>query len=412
MAWRLPFLLGRPAAKAQFEINPDGVDWEDQKLGDATRGGDGTLNAVTVSRNRPVLRFSGAYITPDFWNQLRSLMMIDHTPLVLEPCDLIGKQIMEVWTERCIPSSLTTIPLADNSLLRGSALEVAAGGPSCINLIGAWPAPGAAGGRLGTGTNYLIGGTVYYGQNFEPPLVLGELGGQDSWVILSANGSPNCHCVVNGSGPLDGTQDLQYNALGTSNLPIQLYRRILSGGAIPGAYIMDYLNQQDGGQVVAYRLGMMNNLDAVSWELHYQPGGQARLIDLAGTSALFPVTSVMVKVTVSAAGVINVFFGGVLAKVGQAIYTAVDRVHTSIQGVSTVILRQGNVDDLLIHSAAAATYDDAARSIILPNPLPNMNPVYVSYASTCMAVHLQRVPSKTQGGHVDAWQYDLELEGA
>jgi len=411
VAWRLPFLLGRPGAKAPFEINPDGVDWEDQKLGDATRGGDGTLNAVTVSRNRPVLRFSGAYITPDFWNQLRGIMMIDHTPLVLEPCDLVGKQVMEVWTERCIPSSLTTIPLADNSFLRGSALEVAAGAPSCISLIGAWPAPGAAGGRFGVGTNYLIGGTIYYSQNFEPPLVLGEMGGQDSWVILSANGSPNCHCVVNGTGPLDGTQDLQYNALGTSSVPIQLYRRTLAG-VIPGNYSMEYLNQQDGGQVVAYRLGMMNNLDQVSWELHYQPGYGARLIDLSGISAPFPVTSTIVKVEVTAAGVIQVYFGGVLAKTGQAIYTSVDRFHTSIQGVSTVILRQGNIDDLVIRSPGAATYSDANKTIALPNPLPNLNPVYVTYASTCFAVHLQKVPSKTQGGHVDAWQYDLELEGA
>jgi hypothetical protein len=86
-------------------------------------------------------------------------MMIDDTPLVLAPCDLVGKQVMEVWTERCIPTSLTAIPLADNSFLRGSALEVAVGAASCITIVGVWTAPGAAGGRTGTGTNYGIGAT-------------------------------------------------------------------------------------------------------------------------------------------------------------------------------------------------------------------------------------------------------------
>jgi hypothetical protein len=159
MAWRVPFQLGRPNAMALFEINPDAIHWDDQKLEEVTRGADGTLNAVTISRDRPGLKLSGNYITPAFWNQLRGLMMVDDTPLVFSPSTLLGNQVMEVWTERAIPTALSTVPLADNSFLRGSALQVAAGGSTAITPIGVWTAPGVTGGRLGAGTNYWTAGS-------------------------------------------------------------------------------------------------------------------------------------------------------------------------------------------------------------------------------------------------------------
>ena len=214
MAWLKPFQLGRPNATVAFEINPDGLTWDDLKLGDVTRGADGTLNAVTVSRDRPTARLRGAYITPVFWNQLRALMMIDDTPLVFKPMDDTDTQRLEMWQERCVPTSLTAIPVADNSMLRGSALQVAAGGATAITLAGVWSAYNAAVGATG-------GGTLY-----------------------------------------------------------------------------------------------------------------------------------------------------------------------------------------------PATYADATRTITPASPLPNLNPVYVSYRSTLMAVHLAKVPGSTQGGWVNVWKYDVELQGA
>lgn len=413
MAWRGQFKLGRPNQEALFEINPSAMTFDERKLVDTGRAIDGSLTAVTQSRFRPVFPINGNYVSPAFLNQLRSLVGIDDTFLVFEPLDLTGNQIFENMTERVIPSDLTHVPIPDNSYLRGSALRVAAGGASTITPIGLWSAPGAAGGATGQGPNLLLGGTgaPIFSTGFEAPtytVPANPLAGQDLWTNVVAPATT----AITVAGPLTGLQSVKsFAAAGTSPTDQRLFP----------------LTAQPWQAQIQFQLSMAGAGANATWVIAPAPfpGGVSVSVnlDIAGVLTLGNSTGPMVVIpafvqvapylfTVQVTGgVATVFYNG--AVVGSFAVALTSARAALLQATSAVGTTNALWDQLNIQTlGVASTYDDANRQLILANALPNLNPLFVTYQATAIAAHLKGVPGRTEGGMVDVWRYDLEIEGA
>jgi hypothetical protein len=123
MAWINKFRLGRPGKEAYFDQNPRQMTITDERLTSTERGLLGEIQEATTSRNRPGFRLSSRNMTSTMWNQLRSLLLIEDTPLLFIPSDLNGVQVFESWQEVGYPGSATLIQLPDNSFLKASALR-------------------------------------------------------------------------------------------------------------------------------------------------------------------------------------------------------------------------------------------------------------------------------------------------
>lgn len=413
MAWRGQFKLGRPNQEALFEVNPSAMTFDERKLVDVGRAVDGSLTAVTLSRSRPVFPINGNYISPAFLNQLRALAMIDDTFLVFEPIDLTGNQIFENYTERVIPSAVLTVPIPDNSALRGSALRVAAGGASTVALVGLWDLPGLTGGRIGQGPNLLLGGTgaPIFSTGFEAPtytVPANPLAGQDLWSNVVAP----LTTLVSIAGPLTGLQSAKsFAAAGTSPAD----QRTFAPVAQPYQVEMQMqLTMAAAGGTSSFSL-TPTVFPAVTVKVLLDIGGTLTISN-AGVPVLVAPGFVQVapflwRIQVIA-GVGTVFYNGLpLVSFAMATTTTAGVV---IQATSAVGTTNALWDQFKIQAmdVSASTYDDANRKVLLANALPNLNPRFLTYAFTALAVHLKGVPGRTEGGMVDVWRYDLEIEGA
>jgi len=169
VALRNTFRLGLPGhPRWQFSLNPAVFAPSGQKVQDSSRGVDGSLSEVSISRNRPSFRLNGNYVDPDTVNALLSLMMVDHTFLIFEPYTFTDSAGVANYfrsnTEHIYPTDATHLTIPPNSYTRGSELEVAGGGSSLMVVEGVWSAPSSPSpftsvqGKTGSGTSFGVQG--------------------------------------------------------------------------------------------------------------------------------------------------------------------------------------------------------------------------------------------------------------
>jgi hypothetical protein len=166
MAYLAKFQLGVPGNLYNFFLNPAVYMGSDEALADVTRALSTKVNKVTLGRHLPSVAIQGNYMTVENLNWLRSLLVVDWTSLVFRPLDLTGSFVLEVWQEFAKPTDVSTIYLPECSVLRGSKLEVDAGGSSQVSIVGVWSTRGNY--RTGGGTNfYVSNGGSYDDSNYK-----------------------------------------------------------------------------------------------------------------------------------------------------------------------------------------------------------------------------------------------------
>jgi len=424
MAWLAQFKLGRPGVEASFEINPAGYDNNDLRIADHSRAVDGSFISIEASHNRPTLRLSGNYITADFWNALRGLLIIGDTFLIFEPHDLTGTQWYGSRQDRVVPTLTTSVTLPSDSYTRGAQLRAAAVAAPTLFVQGVWRTyqPGES----GAGTNYFLG-TYTYTQNFNA-LLDADLNAQDGYVGLVEVG---------------GTRDMRV----TTDATIEGTKCVwVQGGGVPGA---DYC--------VYYRpISTLFDSYTVSWRERNVPTGFGTSTYVSVNSSISTSMTGVPAITSGAPWVAQMLVSGnieyIVLWIGTSqvlLYqlnpagTYTTHVYEVIVSGTTITFRVDSVvrytgtmaaayaDKLKLAgtcNAAAASlfakldtitvtsdrgsYDPATRILTLGTPLPDLSPVYVTFRATALAVHMHQVPAKTQGGWINLWKYDLELEGA
>lgn len=418
MSWRSQFKLGRPNLESLFEINPSTLDWTMQRLADETRGLDGSLNVVTVSRDRPEIRMEGNYVTDRMVNMLRSLAMIDDTPLVFEPSEniLAAAPGFEVWQERITPVSTTAIRIPRNSYTRGSLLRVAGGGSSMLTPVGIWTGY-AADSRSGAGTNYWTSVTMYV-ETCEA-LTVADLNGQGSgtaWVKIS--GGASHAIVVSATSPLAGLKSMRSSSAGTGPVGAR-YRRLLT---FPGGdYVVSWKMRLDPARNAGVSFSA-DNADGFtnptnSWYFSIvKDGSLAKSSVGIGSTVLnqtfLPSQTATYLCQVSRISGTLSFSIDATALASSAETVTPDRIQIFTGGV----LASGEAsgwDDLTLAGTGTGSYNALTETITPGTALPSLAPVYVTYASSGLAVRLKTIPAHSEAGWIDFWRTaGLELLGA
>lgn len=432
MAWLAQFKLGRPGAESLFEINPGAVQWDMTPLKDIAPGGDGTMNATGSSRDRPRVRITGNYITPLMANKLRSIAMIDDTPLVFEAVNTTGAMVFESLQERIVPTSTTSIVIPPNSYTRGSQLRAAAGGATMLTPVGIWRTF-TADSREGGGVNYFNSPTTY--SEFFDSLATADLNGQVSggtaWAKIAGLGTWSID--VTPTVPISGTKSARANfASGTSGSSPR-YRRVTT---FPATYALSWKMRL---------LGTAGFADGASMELGawagdaFTTGNTSWRFQLMATVGsppfrwnIFTDSSLSVPVATGALASPATPFDFTVSRAGTTLTFRISGavVHTATQvnapdrmilGASPSTLTgvpvfglAGAWDDLILSSGSGGGSYAPSTGILTPGTaLPDLSPVYVTYQSTGIAALLSGVPTRAEGGWVDFWRYpDVEIIGA
>jgi len=424
MAWLAQFKLGRPGAEASFEINPAGYDNNDLRIADHSRAVDGSFISIEASHNRPTLRLSGNYITADFWNALRGLLIIGDTFLIFEPHDLTGTQWYGSRQDRVVPTLTTSVTLPSDSYTRGAQLRAAAVAAPTLFVQGVWRTyqPGES----GAGTNYFLG-TYTYSQNFNA-LLDADLNAQDGYVgLVYVGGSQDIRVVTDAT--IEGTKCLQVRAGGAAGANYCIYCRQTT--TLYDAYTVSWR-----GRIVPTGFSSITNVSANSaigtsmtgipaitagapWTVEQLEVGNTEYAQLflgatlVLTYQMNPVstfTNHLYEIIVSGT-TITFRIDSVVRYAGTLARTYCDKIKLagfSTYASSLLISKQ----DTITVTNDRGSYDPATRILTLGTPLPDLSPVFLTFRSTALAVHMHQVPAKTQGGWINLWKYDLELEGA
>lgn len=424
MAWRTQFKLGRPGAEALFEINPSALQWNMQPLADRARGGDGTLNKTTSSRDRPNVRLTGNYVTADLANKLRSIAMIDDTPLVFEVTDGAAGMYLGSWQERIIPTSTTAVVIPANSYTRGAALRAAAGGSALLTPTGIWRSY-VADSQSGGGINYFSLATTF--SEFFDSLVNGDLDGQGAgtpWVKIS--GLATWRIDVSATDPISGTKSARANFISGTSGAEPRYRRLTT---FPADYSMAWkmrmhpitafgtmeLQAMNADSFLAantswrFRLASVGASPVFRWQIYNHTSSVVPVAEGAIASA--PTSPYDFLVSRSGTTLTLSFAGQVVHSFTQSV--APDRLVMHATGATPAGLHGAWDDFLLSGGASGGSYNAATSTIVPGTALPDLSPVFVTYQATGIAADLVGVPMRADAGWVDFWRYpDVEIMGA
>lgn len=438
------FRLGRPAFTTLFEFNPTALDYAPRTIADFGRGLNGSGNKVTLSRDRPLLRINGNYISPDQFNQFASLMRVDDVPLVFQAMDFDGTNVWESWGERVIPTSTTTIPIPENSFTLAAQLVQHYGGYAMMKLKSLYLALlsdkafelGVPDVRWQNGTGFSVLTDIgIWGhilkQNFNN-LATGLLtDAGDGW-LSSGNGTTKDAFITDTpSEVLEGTKGVIFVTDGVGATSFIAERR--NGGHLTtGGYVGEYHIMKWKAQMVRNITGCVAGVKASSVS-----GIQVWQVNIEVTS---PTTADLVIARLGAevyrAALTNPFSAHEFwlksenraSKGGNLLQVWVDTV--SVYDSSAFYV--GNFDGLEF-SAQAPTgggsgtiwrlddidcydgdgYDPSTGliNIVTGTPLATLDPLFVTYQYTGVAVNLAQVPFRTEGGWVDFYRYGFQLEG-
>lgn len=425
MAWNGFFKLGRPAVEGTFEINPSAMTFDERKLVDVGRAIDGSLTAVALSRSRPVFPINGNYITPAMLNQLRSLAMIDDTFLVFEPqadFDLDASapavpnnfgtspfgspQVFETWQERVVPDSLTQLTLPPDSWTRGDQLRAAFPGLPMIRIVSVADTYRANSGfsfpRVGTTERYDIAGVNSYVQSFDA-LALGNLNGvvdnAIAWAKIVGGGGDTI--FVNAVAPIAGPQDLLITG-------VPIYRRTFGFNVASFRYTYAFLQGAEASVAFGSGADIAAFTSAPLWVRVFGGFIQIKSNGSPTQTIAYALPGVSHSLTVEFFnGAVVIYLDGVFfARTRCSTYTF-DRLFigafSGLGGGHLDSFSEQNTNGSFNHATSVITFETA---------LPNLNARFVTFQATGLAAHLKGVPGRTEGGMVDVWRYDLEIEGA
>lgn len=423
MAWLSSFKFGIPARDvALFELNPTALDYTPRKIGDFGRGLDGSGVQITLSRNRPLLRINGNYITPAEFNRLTALMQTDHVPLIFQPVDLTGANIFQSVEERVFPTSTTQIPVPANSFTRAAALQREYGGRGVIRLVSI----------TGHVVDAGIWGTLF-SENFNL-LATGLLSAAGPWIVQGGNGT-TIDAYVSDSAPeiIEGAKTMIVVTDGAGTTLVQAIWRLgghlVEPGFVGEHHVATFKMQLPYAQTNAAAVVKANPITGtVAWKV---------TIDAtSATTADFVITRGALEVyRASLTGPFDAHEVWVrsenrVAEGGNRFFVALDTVTVWDEAVYVGDIDEfefsGSKDSTPGASGTLARFDvfncydgdgyDASTGLMnlsnpLTAPLSSLDPIFMTYKYDAVAVNLAQIPFRSEGGWVDFWRYNFQLEG-
>lgn len=129
MAWKQPFLLGRPGAEYEFEVNPEGMVIDESGVVSLQRNLAGDLKKSTLKINVPSIKINSSFLPFDQRNKFNSLIGVADT--------FLSFQTRTDWKQyNDLSQVLTTtqFKLTNSSALRLSKALVQLGFASIITI--------------------------------------------------------------------------------------------------------------------------------------------------------------------------------------------------------------------------------------------------------------------------------------
>lgn len=430
MAWLNNFKLGRAGYESVFALNPAAMNYEPRSITDFGRGLDGSGIDITLSPNRPAIQIDGGYINPAQQNQFLSLLHVTYEPLVFEPTDYDANQVFEVWQERLVASNTTQLPIPESSFTRAARAKQLNGSTAVIRPVGLWAAMAPTHGRTGLGGNLITPGL--WGEiliedfNVLPTGLL--TGAGKNWQVTGGNGTTRDFFVTT-TTPIEGAKDLIATTDGTGVA-------ITASRANGGFWRPSSLFVQSGFtaefHVAEWQMQVVDN--TAGTEAHVRADGGAQ-----------PAWELIIVVTSPTTATYEWYHNGV-SVAGPAALTTPFGVHT-YKAVITTTTATLYVDATPVFNDTIATpvfntiklvcdpavgapsgtvvrwdvfdindgdgYDPSTGlfNLIVSAPLTAGRPYFVTYAYNAIAVHMDAIPLRVEGGWVDIWKYNFRLEG-
>lgn len=149
MAWTT-FKLGRPGSEYEFTVpgNPQALSIENRNIRVLQTNIEGDLKKSTLKLYVPSIRMNSNYLPFAERNKLASLMNITDAFL-----SFMLRDDFLITAEKALPVDVSTVNIANSSILRLEKALLAAGASGHITITGVFDNP------AGTGTNYYTSGS-------------------------------------------------------------------------------------------------------------------------------------------------------------------------------------------------------------------------------------------------------------